>query len=96
MDYRSSFSSVALASRSSSFFFRHKPPPYPVSDPSEPITRWQGIRIAIRLSPFARATARTASGGRSSTPGARSYVVVPTGMRSSSFHTFIWNGVPGA
>ena len=32
-------SASVRASRSSSFFFRHSPPPYPVNDPSEPITR---------------------------------------------------------
>src|SRR5690606_37921430 len=39
---------------------RQSPPPYPVREPSAPTTRWQGITMAMRLSPLARATARTA------------------------------------
>ena len=38
------------------------PPPYPVSDPSEPIILWQGIIIQIGLLWFAPPTARTAFG----------------------------------
>src|SRR5690606_2980243 len=41
---------------------RRSPPPYPVRAPLAPTTRWQGITMAMRLSPLARATARTAAG----------------------------------
>ena len=38
------------------------PPPKPVSEPSAPITLWQGLTMAIGLAPFARPTARMALG----------------------------------
>ncbi len=41
---------------------RSRPPPYPVSEPSAPITRWQGTTIEIGLRPFANPTAREALG----------------------------------
>ncbi|MCY1302167.1 hypothetical protein D9M70_518130 [compost metagenome] len=44
----------------SSHCFRQIPPPYPVSEPSEPMQRWQGMTMAIRLEPLALATARAA------------------------------------
>ena len=39
-----------------------KPPPKPVSDPSDPMTRWQGTRIGSGLAPLALPTARQAAG----------------------------------
>jgi len=39
---------------------RSMPPPYPVSEPLAPITRWQGTTIPTGLEPLARPTARTA------------------------------------
>src|SRR5688572_13154225 len=38
------------------------PPPNPVNDPFDPITRWHGTMIAIGLAPFAIPTALTAFG----------------------------------
>src|SRR5882672_8901896 len=46
----------------SSHRLRSSPPPYPVSDPLAPITRWQGTTILIGLEPLAWPTARTALG----------------------------------
>src|SRR5439155_9833704 len=39
-----------------------RPPPYPVSDPFAPITRWHGTMMGIGLRPLAAPTARLASG----------------------------------
>jgi outer membrane usher protein len=39
-----------------------RPPPKPVSDPSAPITRWQGTTIGSGFAPFAAPTARDAAG----------------------------------
>lgn len=41
---------------------RCRPPPKPVSEPSAPITRWQGITSGMRFVAFARPTARAAPG----------------------------------
>ncbi len=50
----------------------------------------------MRLSPFARPTARAAP-GRPSPAASSAYVVVaPHGTRLSSRQTASWNGVPGA
>src|SRR5207253_10045639 len=38
------------------------PPPKPVSEPFDPITRWQGMMIGTGLAPFAAPTARVAVG----------------------------------
>ena len=51
-----------VRSCSSSHRFRQTPPPYPLSDPSLQTTRWQGMTMAMRLSPLARPTARQAFG----------------------------------
>src|SRR5450755_2989749 len=47
-------------SRASSFSLMGRPPPYPVSLPLLPITRWQGMMIGIGLDPLASPTAREA------------------------------------
>ena len=47
------------ASRNS---FLSRPPPYPVSRPSAPITRWQGMTMAMGFLWFAEPTARAACG----------------------------------
>ena len=39
-----------------------RPPPYPVSLPLEPMTRWQGMMMGIGFDPLARPTAREALG----------------------------------
>jgi outer membrane usher protein len=39
---------------------RFNPPPYPVSEPVDPITRWQGTMIATGFAPLAAPTAREA------------------------------------
>lgn len=49
-------------SRRSSASFLSSPPPYPVSCPDAPITRWQGTKMESGLRPLARPTAR--AGGR--------------------------------
>ncbi len=54
--------SRADLSRSSRSRFRSSPDAYPVSDPSEPITRWHGTMMPTGLAPHAWATARTAVG----------------------------------
>lgn len=54
--------SACFASCSSNHFFRSSPPPYPVSAPFFPITRWQGMMMEMRFIPFAVPTARTAFG----------------------------------
>ena len=46
----------------SNSFFISNPPLKPVSFPSFPITRWQGIVIRSGLAAIAEATARTAVG----------------------------------
>src|ERR1043166_2307795 len=38
-----------------------RPPPYPVSLPLDPMTRWQGMTIGSGLRPLARPTARHAA-----------------------------------
>ena len=50
------------ASRASKFCLMGRPPPYPVSLPLLPITRWQGMMMGIGFAPFARPTAREALG----------------------------------
>ena len=45
----------------SSHSLRSTPQPYPVSDPSAPITRWHGTMIEIGLRPLASPTAREAT-----------------------------------
>lgn len=52
----------ASCSRSSSSRLRSVPPPYPVSAPSAPITRWYGTMTATGLRPLASPTARRAVG----------------------------------
>ena len=39
-----------------------RPPPKPVRSPFEPMTRWQGAMMGIRLRPLAAPTARVAVG----------------------------------
>ena len=46
----------------SSHSLRSTPQPYPVSEPSAPMTRWHGTMIEIGLRPLARPTAREATG----------------------------------
>jgi ubiquinone/menaquinone biosynthesis C-methylase UbiE/DNA-binding transcriptional ArsR family regulator len=53
---------VFIFSIAKSFFLRSVPQRYPVSEPSLPITRWQGTAMATGLVAQARATARTAFG----------------------------------
>lgn len=51
-----------LFSNSSRARFRLIPPPYPVSFPLAPITRWHGTMMAMGLWPLANPTARAAPG----------------------------------
>ncbi len=60
-DQRLGFARLA-ASWSRSHTFRSSPPPYPVSVPLAPMTRWQGTITAIGLRPLASPTARDAPG----------------------------------
>src|SRR5687767_5682092 len=49
---------AAPLSSSSSAALTASPPPKPVSEPSAPMTRWQGITMGMGLLPLARPTAR--------------------------------------
>ena len=83
---RAVFRAVA-PSRSSRACLIGRPPPYPVSDPSLPITRWHGTTIGSGLRPFARPTARTAV-GRPMALAMSPYVRVRAyGIRPRAFHT---------
>src|SRR5205814_1491001 len=50
------------ASWSSSHCFTGRPPPKPVSEPSAPMTRWQGRTMQTGLAPLAAPSARAAVG----------------------------------
>jgi len=54
-----------------------EPPPKPVSDPSAPMTRWQGITMGMGLLPFASPTAREAFTSPRSVASAPYVVVSP-------------------
>jgi len=54
--------SLRRASRSRSKRLRGSPPPYPVSAPDAPMTRWHGTITEMGLRPLARPTAREAPG----------------------------------
>lgn len=66
---------------------RFMPPAYPVSDPSAPITLWQGITIPTGLLAFAMPTARSARGLPILRAIWRYEQVVPTGISRSADHT---------
>ena len=51
---------AAFDSRAKSAAFACRPPAKPVSDPSEPMTRWQGTMIDNGFLPLASPTAREA------------------------------------
>lgn len=85
---------LASASRRSRVCLALKPPPKPVSDRSEPMTRWQGTTIGHGFAPFAAPTARKAVGlpiRRASSPYE---TTSPNGILRSSAQTDCWNGVP--
>ena len=79
---------------SSSHRFRGRPPPKPVSPPSEPMTRWQGTTIGSGFWPFAAPTARVAFPSPTHCASSRYVRVVPTGMRRRLLHTRVWKVVP--
>ena len=72
---------------------RSSPPPYPVSVPLAPMTRWHGTTIGIGLRPLARPTARKAARRRA---GRRSRVGggLAVGDLLERSHTRRWNSVP--
>ena len=54
---------IPIRSRSSSWALISTPAPKPVNLPLAPITRWQGMTMAIGFRPLARPTARGLPGG---------------------------------
>ena len=77
---------------------RSSPPAYPVSVPSEPMTRWHGRTTGIGFAPFAAPTAREAPRGRPSRAARAPYVVVVVGgcltyaydRAAVDCHVFAW------
>ena len=74
-------------SKSSNAAFRSTPPPYPVSFPEAPITRWHGTTIEIGLRPLARPTALDEPGDPMRFASSPYEIVSPYGILRSSSQT---------